>query len=153
MTEALRRRADIAWAAARLACPGFIADIPPSAATIEPVTHAAASEARNTTIDATSSGRPARPSGYAGNSVGSGSGSAVTQPGLMALTRILRGPSSTARCFVSASIAPLVDPYSDCPGRPPCACTDEKRTTDPPVRPRWGRAAWTSHAAAATLTA
>src|SRR5215510_3518486 len=91
---------------------------PPDALTLSPVNQAASSEARNTTVGATSSGRPNRaPSGVVA-AAASASGlptkpirrlpSVSTRPGATALTRIFRGPNSFESAIVIVSMAPLV---------------------------------------------
>ena len=78
---------------------------PPSITIVSPVIHAAASEARNTTAAATSSGSPIRFSAVDAATCGSwsfhsASASRVrTTPGATALTRIF-GESSSASCLV-----------------------------------------------------
>jgi hypothetical protein len=74
-------------------------------------------EAKKTAAGATSDGQPTRPSGVFDTACFSKSlptipaarsPSVSTTPRLMALTRILRGPSSLASALVTVSPAPLV---------------------------------------------
>ena len=90
---------------------------PPETTSRSPVIQRDSSEARNTATPAMSSGWPKRPSGVSATIRFSKSlpmmpalcvPSVSTPPGAMALTRILRGPSSLARSRVIASSAPLV---------------------------------------------
>src|SRR5690606_19658953 len=92
---------------------------PPSTGMIAPVMNAEASEARNATTSATSSGVPARPSRVGGApsspqllppSVAKVD-DVLTTPGATALTRTPHGPSSTASALVAARIPPLVVTY------------------------------------------
>ena len=94
---------------------------PPSTGTVAPVMKLASSESRWATVAATSSGRPARPTGAGGRARASirsaTSGGCATysswkrdvtiEPGATALTRIPRAPYSTASARVSPSVAAL----------------------------------------------
>jgi hypothetical protein len=84
---------------------------------VSPVIHADSDDARKTTAGAMSSGWPMRPSGVSASVSLRKSPpmmpavcvpSVSTTPGLIALTRILRGPSSLASYFVIVVTAPLV---------------------------------------------
>ena len=84
---------------------------------VSPVIHWESYEARNTAAGAMSSVWPMRPSGVFDSTCLRKSLSMIpaactpsvsTMPGLMAFTRILRGPSSLASDLVTASTAALV---------------------------------------------
>src|SRR3954469_20358481 len=101
---------------------------PPSTSSTAPETCAAASEQRNMTACAMSSGRPARPSGIDATSDArrtspARSGNASLQPrtsmypGETTLTRIPRGPSSIAATFESVSSAAFDAEYAAPSGR------------------------------------
>src|SRR5689334_8505436 len=89
---------------------------PPSASRLEPVTSAAAGEARKTTAEATSSTVPTRPRGMrlrihlwvSGSSRNGFDNGVSTKVGATETTRTLLGANSTAIALVSPSIACLV---------------------------------------------
>src|SRR5437016_8737603 len=97
---------------------------PPAARMISPVIQADSSDARNTATGAISVTRPSRPSGVFSARTAPAPPSKVPAailpsvsvwPGAIALTRILRGASSSANPFVSVSMAPFVEAYSRAP--------------------------------------
>src|SRR5881409_2290420 len=99
--------------------------IPPVMCSVSPVIHAESGDARNTAAGAMSCGWPIRPRGLWAStclrkSLSSRPAalkpSVSTMPGLMALTRILRGPSSLASERVTASTAALVALYTEALG-------------------------------------
>src|SRR5439155_6660181 len=90
---------------------------PPVMTKFSPVIHAESEDARNTAVGAMSCTCPMRPRGVCDSSClrkslscnpAERTPSVSTMPGLMALTRMFRGPSSFARVRVIASTAPLV---------------------------------------------
>src|SRR5919204_317119 len=93
---------------------------PPSTGSATPVTNDAASEARKTATEATSSGRHNRPSGCdtscsrraaAGSGIESMKPRSIgvsTEPGQIALTRIPSGAQSSASARASWTAAPFV---------------------------------------------
>src|SRR6185436_12968835 len=96
---------------------GFAHRMPPAMSSVSPVIHAASSEARNTAAGAISRGWPMRPSGVRDSmslrispstKPPDRAPSVSTMPGLIAFTRMLRGPSSEASVRVSESTAALV---------------------------------------------
>src|ERR1700680_567500 len=89
-----------------------------------PVIQADSSDAKNTSSGAISVTRPSRPSGVFPASTAPAPPSKVPAatlpsvsvwPGSMALTRILRGASSSANPLVSVSMEPFVEAYSRAP--------------------------------------
>src|SRR4029077_10408482 len=106
-----------------------------------PVIQPESSDARNTASGAISVTRPRRPSGVLFASTAPAPLSKVPAaifasvsviPGAMALTRILRGASSSANPFVKISMAPFVDAYSSAPGTG-CEPTIEAEVDDAPA--------------------
>src|SRR5438128_5107461 len=90
---------------------------PPVMRKVSPVSHAESVDARNTAVGAMSCTWPIRPSGVCDSICfrkslscrpAARTPSVSTIPGVMALTRICRGPSSFASVRVIASTAPLV---------------------------------------------
>src|SRR5262245_15390992 len=95
--------------------------MPPATRSVSPVIHAESDEARNTAAGATSSTSPMRRRGACVSSWVRSSllskppartPSVSTMPGLIAFTRMLRGPSSLASVRVIASTAPFVAVYT-----------------------------------------
>jgi hypothetical protein len=96
----------------------FIAYLkPPATSSLSPVIQLESAEAKKTAADAMSSGFPSRPSGACDSNIVRNSPSVnppavepsvTTTPGLIELTRILRGPSSFANVRVIASTAALL---------------------------------------------
>src|SRR6266513_2467079 len=100
---------------------------------VSPVIQAESDEARNTAAGAMSPGWPMRPSGVWASVVLRQSLSAIpaactpsvsTMPGLIELTRILRGPSSFASDLVTASTAAFVALYTEADGGAAVAATE-----------------------------
>src|SRR5215510_557916 len=95
---------------------------PPAICSVSPVIQRESSEARKTAAGATSRGCPIRPSGVCAsyclrNSLADNPAactpSVSTMPGLIALTRMFRGPSSLASDLVAASTAAFVALYTE----------------------------------------
>src|SRR5439155_469759 len=115
---------------------------PPSTKMQAPVTYELASEQRNTTVVAISSGRAHRRStlrsAYAlyhsgFDLIGAVSGVSTT-PGAMAFARTPRGPSSAASARRSWTIPAFVAAYTPCPGSTTCERMLEKATMLPEPR-------------------
>ena len=110
--------------------------------------HDAASEARNTTALAMSSGSPIRRRGRrAAIDASPGSHNALamavrTSPGATEFTRT-EGPSSAASCDVRWITAAFVTFYQPMPGSTDMPPIDATFTTEPPCPAMWARhAAW-----------
>ena len=117
-----------------------MAAMPASAEIVCPVTELAASETRNATTSAISSGSTRRRSGVTAPSDSSTPSiansrrhiSVATTPGATALERIPAGPYSIAVARVMPSSAALVAAYAVRRGVPRMPLTDEMLTIEPP---------------------
>src|SRR6185503_14310178 len=109
---------------------------PPDTRRFVPVVYEAASDSRNTTASATSSGVPARGIGIIGASRSSrpgGCSPVAISPGETALTRMLSAASSRDKPTVMLSIAPFEAAYQTySPALPSTAPIDEMSTIAPP---------------------
>jgi hypothetical protein len=92
---------------------------PPSTGMLAPVIQRAASEAKNATTSATSSGLPIRFNACIPNVTSRPASvfakfdiSVSITPGATAFTRMPRGPRIAAQCLTRVSIAPLVEAYA-----------------------------------------
>src|SRR5215472_6302930 len=106
-----------------------------------PVMYSAASDVRNATTSATSSGNPPRPRGTTAPASGFGAAWVEISPGDTTFTRTPSGAHSRASCWHNAISAAFAAGYAPFPGCGTVPDTDPMAMNDPRVAARYGYAA------------